>query len=445
VFVFYDATTWPGANALVPTVGAALMIASGLRTTPYSPQRLLSIAPMVWIGGLSYSIYLWHWPILVAVQAENPDIRVRYVLVLMALSIVPAYLSNRFIENPVRFGTFFKPTGRALGLGLALTAIGVGAGFLLNASVGWGSAPEKIDPSTGGIGAAALLDPANQGVVWSAVKSVDEMTPLATDAVKDRPPFYDDGSGCQVKNGVSTPKVCPSGDTSSDRKVVIIGDSKMAQWQTGLDLIAKKEGWQIVQMTKSACPFTDASIDRSNKTDCREWGQKALQEILDIKPDLVITSHRMREALPEGKTDDKDATQDAMAAGMASYWKTLTDAGIPVTALLDNPAPSTEPVYECVAENPGNLPACAFDRDKGIAASGAPAALQAQREVPGVTTMDLSATICPDGARCSAVIGNVLVYRQGTHLTRTFIDSAEAQLAAALFTATDGKFGAKLP
>jgi peptidoglycan/LPS O-acetylase OafA/YrhL len=445
VFVFDDATTWPGANALVPTVGAALMIASGLRPTAYSPQRLLSIAPMVWIGGLSYSIYLWHWPILVAVQAENPDIRVRYVLVLMALSIVPAYLSNRFIENPVRFGTFFKPTGRALGLGLALTAVGVGAGFLLNASVGWGSAPEKIDPSTGGIGAAALLDPANKGVVWSDVKSVDQMTPLATDAVKDRPPFYDDGSGCQVKNGDATPKLCPSGDTSSDRKVVIIGDSKMAQWQTGLDLIAKKEGWQIVQMTKSACPFTDASIDRSNKTDCREWGQRALQEILDIKPDLVITSHRMREALPEGKTDDKDATQDAMAAGMASYWKTLTDAGIPVTALLDNPAPSTEPVYECVAENPDNLPACAFDRDKGIAASGAPAALQAKDEVPAVTTMDLSGTICPDGARCPAVIGNVLVYRQGTHLTRTFIDSAQAQLAAALFKATGGEFGAKLP
>jgi peptidoglycan/LPS O-acetylase OafA/YrhL len=444
VFVFDDKTTWPGANALVPTVGAALMIASGLRPIAHSPQRLLSIAPMVWIGGLSYSIYLWHWPILIAARAENPDIRLRYVVVLMVPSVVPAYLSNRFIENPVRFGAFFKPTGRALGLGLALTAVGVGVGYALSASVSLGADVKKAEPNDA-VGAAALLDPARQDVVWSDIKSVDEMRPLATEAVDDRPPFYSDGSGCQIKNGVDTPKLCYSGDTSSDREVVIIGDSKMAQWQTGLDDIAKQEGWKIVQMTKSACPFTDASIDRTNKVDCREFGKKALQEILDLKPELVITSHRMREALPEGKTDDKDATQDAMAAGMASYWSTLTEAGIPVAALLDNPAPSTQPVYECVAQHPDDLTQCAFDRDRGVAESGAPAALQAAQQVPAVKIIDLTDTICPDGARCSAVIGNVLVYRQGTHVTRSFIDSAEPQLAAALFKATDGAFGAKLP
>ena len=63
-----------------------------------------------------------------------------------------------------------------------------------------------------------------------------------------------------------------------------------------------------------------------------------------------------------------------MAAGMAAYWRHMTDAGIPVTALLDNPAPSTEPVYECVAQNADDLTRCAFDREQGIASSGAPAA-----------------------------------------------------------------------
>lgn len=444
VLVFDEQTVWPGTNALVPTIGAALMIVSGLRLTPFSPQRLLSLAPMVWIGGLSYSIYLWHWPMLIAAQAERPDMRLRFVVLLMILSIVPAYLSNRFIENPVRFGTFFKPTGRALGLGLALTAIGVGVGYALSASVSLSDTPDKLDARTGGIGAAALLDPANRGVVWSDVKSVDEMRPLPIEAGEDRPPFYSNGMGCQVEGGYATPKLCEWGDTKSDRTVVMVGDSKIAQWQTVLDEIAKDEGWKLVQITKSACPFTDASIDRPNKVDCRAWGKAALQEILDLKPDLVIASHRSREALPAGKTDDKDATQDAMAAGMASYWSTLTEAGIPVTALLDNPAPSTEPVYECVAQNADDLTRCAFDREQGIASSGAPAALQAAREVDGVTTIDMSDIICPDGARCSAVIGNVLVYRQGTHITRSFIDSAQAQLADALHEATDGEFGTKL-
>jgi peptidoglycan/LPS O-acetylase OafA/YrhL len=444
VFVFDDATTWPGTNALVPTVGAALMIASGLSPTPGSPQRLLSLPAMVWIGGLSYSIYLWHWPILIGAEAKWPELQLRWTVVLMILSIVPAYLSNRFIENPVRFGTFFKPTGRALGLGLALTAIGVGVGYGLSASVNVGNDVKEARP-TGAVGAAAVLDPANKDVVWSEITSVDEMRPLATEAVDDRPPFYSDGSGCQVEGGDPKPKLCRSGAIGSDRKVVIVGDSKIAQWQTALDEIAKDEGWELVQITKSACPFTDASIDRSNKVDCRAWGKSALQEILDLQPDLVIASHRMGDALPEGATDDKDATAAAMTAGLVSYWSTLTDAGIPVAALLDNPAPSTEPVYECVAQHPDDLTLCAFDRDQGIASSGAPAALQAAREVEGVSTIDLTDTICPDGARCSAVIGNVLVYRQGTHITRSYIDSAQAQLKAALFEATDGEFGAKLP
>lgn len=443
VFVFDEQTTWPGAAPLVPVLGAALMIASGLTTTPGSPQRLLSIKPMVWIGGLSYSIYLWHWPILVAAQAERPDMRLRFVVVLMILSIIPAYLSNRFIENPVRFGSFFKPTGRALGLGLALSGVGVGVGLALNASVSLGSVVDEADKSDSP-GAAALLDPANKDVVWSDIKAVDKMRPLATDAVDDRPPFYSDDSGCQVENGNPVPKLCEWGDTESDRTVVIIGDSKMAQWQTGLEDIADDEGFKLVQITKSACPFTDASIDRSNKTDCRQWGQTALQDILDMKPDLVITSHRLQDALPEGKTDDKDATVDAMASGMARYWTTITDAGIPLVALLDNPSPTNQPVYECVAQNPKNLTECSFDRKRGIAGSGAVAALQAAKEVPAVKVLDMTDTICPDGERCSAVIGNVLAYRQGTHLTMSFIDSAEKQLAAQLFAVTDGKFGAPL-
>lgn len=441
--VFEKSTpAFPGAAALVPTVGAALMIASGLRETPGSPQRLLSLPPMVWIGGLSYSIYLWHWPILVAAQAKYPDLRLRWMVLLMILSVVPAWLCHRFIENPVRFGTAFKPTGRGLAVGAALTAIGVGVGVSLSASATI-STPREASASQS-VGAAALLDPANKDVVWSRIRSVEAMRPLPINAPEDRPPFYSDGSGCQVEGGNPTPKPCTWGDTSSDRTVVIIGDSKMAQWQTALDDIAKAEHWKIVQLTKSACPFTDASIARSNKADCRAWGKAALQDILDLKPDLVIASHRSRKALPEGENKRSDETQDAMVAGMASYWRTLTEAGIPVTALLDNPAPSNVPVYECVAQHPKDLTACSFDRSSGIKASGAPAALEAAKQVPGVTVMNMDDTICPDGARCSAVIGHVLVYRQGTHLTRTFIDSAEKQLAAQLYKATDGKFGAKL-
>jgi peptidoglycan/LPS O-acetylase OafA/YrhL len=438
VLFFDDSTTWPGAHALVPTLGAALMIASGLRPTPGSPQRLLSLAPMVWIGGLSYSIYLWHWPILVAVQARFPDVRLRWVVLAMVASIVPAYLSNRFVENPVRFGTTFRPNGRAIGMGLALTAIGVGVGVGLSASASAGvdRAARSASP-----GAAALLDPATRDVDWAAVREVPRMRPLATEAVDDRPAFYDDGSGCQVRDGDPVPKPCESGDTSADRTVVIVGDSKIAQWQPAIAAIGRREGFKVVQFTKSACSWTDADLDRKNNDDCRAWGRTVLKDVLALDPELVIASHRQGTALPAGATERDQETQDAMVAGMVSYWGTLVRAGIPVTALLDNPSPSTQPVYECVAQNPDDLTRCAFDRDAGVAASGAPAARQAVAEVPGASVTDLTATICPDGDRCAAVIGNVLVYRQTTHLTTTFVLSAQRQLAAALATATDGAVG----
>lgn len=440
VLLFDGSTTWPGLPAAVPVVGAALMIASGITETPGSPQRLLSIRPMVWIGGLSYSIYLWHWPMLIAAQAQFPDLRVRWAVLLMIASILPAWLCHRVIEDPVRFGTFFKPTSRALGLGATLTGIGVVIGLMLNASVSLGAAAQEASGSQA-LGAAAITDPANKDVVWSDITSVDKLRPLPLKATTDRPSFYDDGSGCQIWSGVAKPKLCTSGDASADRTVVIVGDSKVGQWQSALSDLGRREGWKLVQITKSACPFTDATIASSNRVDCRAWGKAVLKDVLDMKPDLVITSHRLGLALPEGSPKDAEPTQAAMADGLARYWRTLTGAGIPVTVLMDNPRPVAIPVYECVAEHPKDLPRCAYDRAYGVAHSGAPAQREAAAKVPGVGVIDMTDTICPDGARCSAVIGNVLVYRQSTHLTRTFIDSAEPVLAAQLFEATHGKFG----
>ncbi len=439
--LFFDTSTgWPGANALVPTIGAALVIASGIAATPGSPQRLLSVSPMVWIGGLSYSIYLWHWPMLVAAQAKYPDLRLRWTVLLMIASFVPAWLSHKLIENPVRFGTPFKPTARGLGVGAGLTALGVGVGLALNASVAIGTVVSESSPADSP-GAAAIDDPANAGVVWSDLKAVKKMRPLAIDAPNDRPPLYDDDPGCQVPVGDANPKTCDFGDTSADRTVVIVGDSKMVQWETVLDTIAKREHWKLVTMTKSACSFADANNAGKDELSCRRWGKAALGKILAMRPDLVISSHRRAKALPGGKTGTAALSQDAMVQGTARYWRQITRAGIPLVTLLDNPEPITQPVYECVAKHPRNLTRCSFDKAQAIAESGAPTQRKAAAEVPGVSIIDMTDVICPDRERCATVIGNVLVYRQGTHITRTYIDSAEPQLSARLFDATEGRFG----
>ncbi|MCW2750710.1 MAG: acyltransferase, partial [Aeromicrobium sp.] len=440
VVAFDGSTTWPGVNALVPTVGAALMIASGIVVTPGSPQRLLSTAPMVWIGGLSYSIYLWHWPILVAAQAHHPDLRVRWAVLLMIFSIVPAWLSHKYIEDPIRFGAGFKSTPTALALGAGLTALGVVAAFVLSHSVDTGA---KEAPKSQSPGAQALFDKANAGKVWSDVKSVTSMRPLAVDATKDRPPQYRDQPECQVDVGDPKPHVCAFGDTSASRTILIVGDSKIVQWQTALSDLGKREHWKLLQITKSACSFTDANNGGSDQTACRQWGKAALAQILKIKPDLVIESGRRKTALPPGKSGLANLTQPAMVAGMESYWRSITKAGIPLVTMLDNPEPIGPLVYECVAEHPKDLSRCAFSKSAGIAGSAATTQRLAAAGVPGVKILDMTNVVCPDRDRCAPVIGNVLVYRQGSHITRTYAESAETALASKLYAVTGGRFGSR--
>ncbi|MGH3458866.1 acyltransferase family protein [Aeromicrobium sp.] len=440
---FEATTSWPGWPALLPVLGAAGVIASGIGPSAAGPARLLSLWPMVWVGGLSYSLYLWHWPILVAGEAAIDDFRIRHGVALTLIAFVPAWLSRRYVEDPIRFGPRFRPTRRALGLGAALTATGVVIGLSLSASTALTDTVKEASAQEA-LGARAIDDPARGDFVWSSLEQVDRMVPLPADASEDVP-AYTERDGCRVTFDESEPKLCTFGDATADRVVVLVGSSKIAQWQGGFDAIAKREGWKLVQMFKFGCDFTDAMLVRKDQrwTPCRDWGRAALKQILRLDPGLVITTAQKKTALPDDRSDPTDLTRPAMVDGLASYWDTITDAGIPMATLLDNPEPSpaVSPVYECVAQNQDDLRRCVFDRGKGFVKSGGPTQLAAAEKVPAVEVMDMADVICPDGPRCAPVIGNVLVYRQGTHITNTFVLSAQKQLAAALSNATDGRFG----
>jgi hypothetical protein len=292
-------------------------------------------------------------------------------------------------------------------------------------------------------GAAALLDPAKKNVVWSDINSIDSIRPLPKNAKGDRPSFYDDGSGCQVEQGDPVPKVCASGDKNARKTLVLIGDSKIAQWQTAFSDLGVRGKWRVMTATKSTCAFTSALMASAGKamTDCQDWGRTALKDILRLKPDVVVTSQVHDTALPDGATSRRHRTKAAMIHGLQTYWKKLQDAGIQVVVLLDNPMPTTHPVYQCVEDNPHNLAKCAYRLAPAYPESSAPMQREAAAATPGVRIIDMQPTLCPDDGRCPAVIGNVLVYRAGSHLTKSFVVSAEAQLAARLSHVTDGHFG----
>jgi hypothetical protein len=119
-----------------------------------------------------------------------------------------------------------------------------------------------------------------------------------------------------------------------------------------------------------------------------------------------------------------------MVAGLRASWTPLTARGTEIAVIADNPGPPGTPMYECVEANRSRLTACAFDRDR-YADSAAPTQHLAARGQPGVHMIDLFDAICP-AERCPPVIGNVLIYRQGSHLTATYVETLAPRLAAAL-------------
>ncbi|MGB7449561.1 MAG: SGNH hydrolase domain-containing protein, partial [Ornithinimicrobium sp.] len=263
-----------------------------------------------------------------------------------------------------------------------------------------------------------------------SLKNIEWFVPAATEATADIPQRPED-ENCQVNQVSAEPVRCEYGDVRGETTIVLVGDSKVVQWQSALEEIADDQGWHMISYTKSACAFSSGMQVASGKPyrSCAEWNEKVLDTVIDIQPDLVLTTNRVNEVMARPH-DTGSRTKAAMVDAVSETWMDLKEAGIPVVSLLDNPSPGIS-VYECVAENMDDLAACTFDRDTGIDASSAPGHLEAAERVPGTRTVDLRESICPEPT-CVPVIGNVLVYRQTSHITNTYVMTLRPVLAEEL-------------
>lgn len=222
---------------------------------------------------------------------------------------------------------------------------------------------------------------------------------------------------------------------------MLVGDSKIGQWQPAFEKLAKRAGWEVLTTTKSFCALTDAEMSSGTRVqdDCRQWGRTVMKEILRASPDVVVTSQVHDLALPPGQMDPAKRTQAAMVDGLQRYWRTLQAHGIKVVVLLDNPMPTTHPVDRCVEDHPESLSRCSFPLLVPLSKSAAPTQLEAA-SLRGVGVIDMASAYCPGKVMCPAVIGNVLIYRNGSHLTASFARSATSQLEKQFCSATAGLF-----
>lgn len=423
-------TPWPGPGAVVPVLGTAAVIVGGFAAGRLGPVVLLGTGPLVWIGGLSYSLYLWHWPVLVMAGWRFGELSTTASLVVVLASVVPAQLSYLLVERPIRYSARLTASpATALSVGANLSLAGVVSGLVLavlaltaaGGSAGGGATSGTVSDDDG--------SPEPPGVeAFSLPPVYDVLTPAPLQARDDRPDAYD--KGCQVAPADPVPVRCESGDPDGDLVVAVVGDSKMLQWITAIDTMAEDQGWSVVSYTKSGCsPSTATVYDDEGRLfeSCMQWSRSVLDDLASDPPDVYITSGRRFFAGP----DFESVTPEHLAEGYADAWRRMADVGATVVAISDSPGPELQGMqaYECVLEHPGTAEDdCSWPYQQSESSKVLKSAVG---QVPGATFVDMDPWICPAGT-CPTVFRNILTYRQGSHLTMTYVHYLTPALAAQL-------------
>jgi Predicted acyltransferases len=406
---------YPGGYALLPTLGAVGVVAAGcVVMRPTGVSRLLSWRPLQWVGGISYSWYLWHWPILLLGRAvtgsDAPLYRVAWVL----LSLVLAWLSCRFIESPIR--------NRRQWLARPRMAI---------------------------FGALALMLVANSLCVRWYNHAGERMQSPAMQryamAHGDAPAIY--GMGCDDWYHSDRVRVCAFGPANAAHTAVLMGDSHAGQWFPAVAKAFDRPGWRLLVLTKSSCPMVDEPFfyERIGKeyTVCSAWRTHALAQVAEIRPDVVLL----------GTVDTDGFSKAQWVDGTAKVLAVLSPAAGRIYLLRDTPhLPFDGP--DCLAEHAGRPAwlglrhACSAPADDARGDRIYRWLGEAASRFANVGMLDMNAQICP-GGMCSAEHDGMAVFRDSQHLTGSFAASLGPVLAgklgidAAAATSDSGK--AKTP
>jgi peptidoglycan/LPS O-acetylase OafA/YrhL len=424
-FVLRGTTAFPGVVALLPVMGAVLLIAGGSAAATRGPARLLSARLMVFLGGISYALYLWHWPVIdlwSAWRGKEPGLLSGPAIVV--LSVLLAWLTKVVIEDRIRLsavlaGHSWRSISTALAVAVPVALVSV---YIAAAPGHWDG---KLGP--GYPGAAVLA-----GQVTS-VKPKPVLPPVH-DLRPDIPEYWQ--QGCLIYG--ATPKECVYGDTTNPKlTVALVGDSVAGNWFPALQKLALQRHWALVIEIHATCAWTatmtiDITTGRPD-TGCHQWGATVLHNLLStIRPDVVITSELPNtgsathpKAGPQGYAD--------VGAGMATYWTQLEDNGISVVPIRETPTMGFT-VPDCVAKYGRSSAKCAVPAAKAIVPE--PPTTYATRDMAGkVKEVNMNDLIC-DQTTCRSVVGNVLVFFDSHHLTSSYSRTTAAYLMPRLLASS---------
>ena len=462
-------TPYPGTAALLPTVGSALVIAGGFRQSALAPGRWLSMAVPRFLGRISYSLYLWHWPLLV-IPAAALDSKLpwwaRGALVMAAIGC--AWATQRFVEAPFRKGRWIGMIPRrnlvtAGALTLVVATVSLGIGVRTSNALGGAAASDptadeaKLDEILGGASSplpSATGTPAASGSAAakperrrigpaghrrSARSAADRRRPGPGRAASRRSGWPSRTTHCPTTTAVmpsrttsTTDRACtgiPNGTTT----VVLVGDSHGLAWFPAVERLATERGWRMINLTKGACSTSDIlqfnSQLKREYTECPEWREGMFERVESIHPDLVIVANSRNVTILDAEGTKLMGAQrlDTWRAGIAASFARFTDIADHVVYIGDVPRTDFD-VPTCLSDNPTDLLACTTSFDVAVDMVWLKAEKEATEEA-GVGFIDPTRWICPS-VPCPSVIGNFMVFFDGHHITTPFASALYKRLGA---------------
>ncbi len=431
-------TPFPGYAALLPALGTAAVIWAGSPSGALSPLPLYRLRPVQVIGDLSYSLYLWHWPLIVGAgfalagppgvgSLDMGSLTAGEKVILLGGAVVLAWLTKRFVEDPIR-----SPHGRAgflvrrrprwsllaaLAASVAVVALalsGVAALQVRNAN----AYTSLTAASTAGacIGAAAL----DSALPCLNSHLTDVIAPDPGSMTQDRGP----GFACNAPTGAPL-SVCHFGSRSPTAvSVALVGDSHGAAMMPALLSQLPSLGWHLDTYLGSGCVW--GNFEGARACDNRA----GLQQILERKHYDVVIVTASRYAEGAGHRGHLASAPDPRVAGYRAAWEPVIAGGAKLVVIADNPSPPQWAV-DCLGSSTRASQAapCAMSRATAFRLSDAPARAAAQ--LPGASVIDLSSAYCT-ATQCPMVVGDVAVYYDTTHLTATYDRTVGPYLGRAL-------------
>ncbi|WP_017588457.1 acyltransferase family protein [Nocardiopsis ganjiahuensis] len=410
-FVIGDSLPYPGYASLWPTLAALLIILAGAGeadNSRLSANRLLSLRPLTWLGGHAYTLFLWHWPVLI-VYLELTD-RVKPSLtggfMVLGSSFAAALATSWVIDGGVnRVTRRLRTPSWSLAAGVLFIVPVLVAGAL------WGQSIERdrqlrIELSSNPLaypGAAVRLD---QDLAENL-----PLLPIYPDTTTVARDTIDQTRECNALADQTEVVTCEFGDLDSDHTIALVGSSHVRHWFQALETLSDQHGWRLVTMTKNACQFsTEVQHYRGSEyVECAEWNDNVMAELAELKPDTVFGLASL--------TSRRSGPEEYVPEGFVERWRQLDQLGIDVVAVRDTPRFSFR-VPDCIDRN--DRSECSEPRSNSMSDE---APFKELANVPHNTRfLDMTDYLCQDGV-CHGVIGNQLVYYDTNHFSYAFSQS----------------------